>query len=439
MKVTSIRRIPKYMLKKIMAYDKKIYTAQNGFVRFYAYMTKNCGELVKVTVAVKNYYKKWYCKQVAVHGIHSDKCFVKDIRQTMMGGWSVGWYAEGLSKTKQWYEDGEWGWQYDCYLDPYAPLLNVDYVLKMPEYKYSMVDKWLVNECKIFKYLRLYEQYPQMEYLMKAGLKCLATSKLILKRASKDRAFCKWLLKHKSEIKDNYYIAAIMRAYKKGTSIEFEQRRERIFILNRTGQYKDFKRQFNGNFTELCEYVLKKKTSMENYIDYFRACVELGLDMSLPKNRYPHDFMRWHDIRIDEFNSQKAELDEAKRKEFYAQFRNVAEKYMRLQNCENDGYCIFIARSPAELMFEGEKLNHCVGRMGYDRKFVREQSLIFFVRRISEPDKPFVTVEYSPSSKKVLQCYGDHDSKPDDEVNAFVNNKWLPFANKQLRKIQKAA
>ena len=439
MKITSIRRIPKYMVDKIKAYDTSVYPEQNGYVRFYAYMAKNCGELVKITVAVKNYYKKWYCKQVAVHGIHSHKCFVKDIRQTMMGGWSVGWYAEGLSQRQQWYEDGMWGWQYDRYLDPYAPILNIDYVLAMPEYKYSMVDKWLVNESRIFKYLRLYERYPQMEYLMKANLKCLTTSKLILKRTSTDMAFCKWLLKHKNEITDNCYIAAIIRAYKKGTSVEYEQRREKILVVNRTGQYKDFKQQFNGNFTELCDYVLKKETSIENYKDYFKACVALGLDMSIPKNRYPHDFMRWHDIRIDEYNSKKAELDAVKRKELYAKFGAVAEKYIRLQNCEDDGYCIFIAKSPAELMREGELLDHCVGRMGYDQKMVREQSLIFFVRHIAEPNKPFVTLEYSPTKKCVLQCYGHHDSKPNSEVSSFVNDVWLPFANKQLRKIQKAA
>ena len=64
---------------------------------------------------------------------------------------------------------------------------------------------------------------------------------------------------------------------------------------------------------------------------------------------------------------------------------------------------------------------------------------IFFVRNVDSLDTPFVTVEYSLSKHKVLQCYGDHDSKPNDSVMEFVNKKWLPFANKQLKKIQAAA
>jgi hypothetical protein len=46
-----------------------------------------------------------------------------------------------------------------------------------------------------------------------------------------------------------------------------------------------------------------------------------------------------------------------------------------------------------------------------------------------------VTVEYSLTTRKILQCYGDKDSKPKDEVLEFVNKKWLPYANRKLKKI----
>lgn len=77
--------------------------------------------------------------------------------------------------------------------------------------------------------------------------------------------------------------------------------------------------------------------------------------------------------------------------------------------------------------------------MNYDQKFAREESLIFFVRNVSEPATPFVTLEYSIKNKKILQCYGEHDHTPDSTVMDFVNKKWLPFANRQLKKIQIAA
>lgn len=143
-------------------------------VRFYAYLTKNDGELVKVTVAVKHYKKRLYCKQVAVHGVHSDKCFVRDMAFHFMGNYSVGWYAEGLTKTQRWYEDGSWGWHYDRYFDPYAPVVNKEYIPKFPEYRYSAYE--LYDSEDILKYLRLYEEFPQAEYLVKAGLRVTFTA-----------------------------------------------------------------------------------------------------------------------------------------------------------------------------------------------------------------------------------------------------------------------
>ena len=68
---------------------------------------------------------------------------------------------------------------------------------------------------------------------------------------------------------------------------------------------------------------------------------------------------------------------------------------------------------------------------------VDEKSLILFVREINKPDIPFVTMEYSLKEKRILQIYGDHDHKPSDGVLDFVNNTWLSFAKKMLKKKEK--
>ena len=101
----------------------------------------------------------------------------------------------------------------------------------------------------------------------------------------------------------------------------------------------------------------------------------------------------------------------------------------------NDKFVTIIAKSPAELINEGEKLHHCVGRMGYDQKFAREETLIFFIRLKNDIDTPLVTIEYSIKNHKVLQCYGDHDSKPSEDILNYVNKVWLPYANRKIKKI----
>lgn len=436
-----IKPIPKYIAKRIKNKDKDF----NGYLSFYAYFTKMKGELVKITVACRHYKKQWFCKQVAVHGVHSNKCLVRDLECTIMG-YNVGWYDMALSDRRKNYEDGKWYHADDKYYAPATEVVNKRYALKFDTFKYSAVDKYPYAD--VLKYLRVYEQYPQAEYFIKIGLQHLATNKTLLKKTGKDKAFRKWLIRNvrllRNECGDLPYFSSkiILAAYKQHNPLWESlalDRAEKELLRNYNYTHTVRKVITRNDISAFLEYIRKQGCNVSAYADYIKACEYLGLDMSLPKNRYPHNFRRWHDIRIDEYQTAKAEADERERAKLYERFVAVAAKYLPLQRTKVEGYLILIARSPQELIYEGDYLHHCVGRMGYDQKFVREETLIFFVRNADQPDIPFVTVEYSLRAKKVLQCYGDTDTKPDDGVLQFVNKKWLPFANRQLKKIQAAA
>ena len=161
MLMEKIKPVPKYIVEKIKKRDALAFPKPNAITRYYSYLTKNDGELVKVTVAVRHQRKNWYYKQVAVHGIDSEKCFVKDMVCYFMGNLAVGWYEEGLTKTKKWFEDTEWGWHYDNKFDPIAPCVNLEYALKIPEFKYSAIDIYPGRD--VIPYLRRYREYPQTE------------------------------------------------------------------------------------------------------------------------------------------------------------------------------------------------------------------------------------------------------------------------------------
>lgn len=433
MTAKKIKPIPKYIEKLIQRTDKVNYPEASGRTRFYAYFTKNDGELVKVTVAVKNRYNKWYCKQVAIHGIHSKVCFVRDMDFYYIAGYVVDW-SELDPRYAQWHKDQIWYAVDDKYFDPFAVPVNIDYVLKQPQYRYSAVEQ--INTTNTFKYLRLYEQYPEGEYLIKLGFKDYATSKMLLRKLHKDKNFRKWLIQHKAELlKNHYYITTWLKAYANNKPLAQVQ----LEIANKKelkdSNYRDLRELFADDCEQFLLYLVKQKCSVAEYNDYFKACMYLGLDMTLPKNRLPHDFKRWHDIRTDQYATQRAIEDEKRRKELYEKFKAVAEKYIDLQRKGKDAYVVIIAQSPAELVAEGEALNHCVGKMNYDQRFVREESLIFFVREKDNLQTPLVTVEYSLQQHKVLQWYGYHDSKPKEDILNFVNKKWLPYANRKLKKI----
>ncbi|MDD3397594.1 MAG: hypothetical protein PHR96_03540, partial [Clostridia bacterium] len=98
MEEKDIKPIPKYILKLIKQKDNQSYEKYSGKTRFYSYFAKIKNELLQITVAVKNKNKTWHCKQVAIHGMHSDKCLIKDMEFFFMGGYVVGWYEQGLTK-----------------------------------------------------------------------------------------------------------------------------------------------------------------------------------------------------------------------------------------------------------------------------------------------------------------------------------------------------
>lgn len=442
MKIEKIKPIPKYIMKLILQAERKNPLRTTRYTRFYSYLAKNDRELVLITVACKNKLDspKWRCKQVVIHGIHSDRCFLKDIVLHFMGNYSVGWFAEGLEKYPKWYESKNWDWQDDKYFNVPSDILNIEYLDKFPEYRYSAITQYPYDD--VFKYLRIYEKYPQAEMLVKFGLARYATSIQLLRKIGKDKKFRKWLIQKRQEIiNEYYYVGTLFTAYKTGKPLdkvqELESEKKSFY---RQDGYRNIKHLFKTDkeVTELIEYILKQNTNVSSYIDYLKACEYLGSDMTLPKNKCPHNFKTWHDIRIDEYRTARALKDEEERKEMYKQFACVAEKYLPLQRYKEDLITV-IAKSPSDLIHEGDTLHHCVGHMNYDQRFIREESLIFFIRNANEPEVPFVTVEYSLSKHKVLQCYGENDRKPNDSVLEYVNKKWLPYANRQLRKIQAAA
>ena len=435
MKMEKIKPVPKYIVKKIKKLDNQQIKKPTKYVRFYSYLTKNDGELVKVTVAVRNNKNDWHYKQVAVHGIDSDICFVKDLCRHFMGTLSVGWYEEGLSKSPKWYEDKEWGWHYDKYFDPWAPIVNKEYLGKFPEYKYAAWE--LYPHLDILKYLRIYKKYPQAEYVVKLGLEKYADSIQILSKLGKDKKFRKWISRNSDELKRNYYyVSTILASYRRGTPLDetqkFEQEKK---CFCRERDFKPIREVIKGDYKKYFEYIRNNKLSHRLYLDYAKSCIYLDLNMDEPKNRYPHDFMHWHDVRVDEANTLRMENDKKERAEFYEKFGAVAEKYLPMQNDKNAAYLVIIAKSPAELKAEGEALHHCVGSMGYEQKFVREETLIFFIRSADAPDVPLVTMEYSLKSKKILQCYANGNTKPANDITTYINTKWLPYAKRQLKKI----
>lgn len=84
------------------------------------------------------------------------------------------------------------------------------------------------------------------------------------------------------------------------------------------------------------------------------------------------------------------------------------KKRIEMYEKVGDEFEIVVPREPVDIINEGVSLNHCVG--GYLESVASGYKTILFLRRVSEPDKSFYTIEVGNSN--IIQIHGNH-------------NKWL--------------
>lgn len=451
--------IPCYVVDEIVSRERKrwrlgiMYTTRYGYLEY-----QNGGLAVSVVVAKRSKIFSpdgdfsVLMKKVCVRIVGDEHVYLRDCDYSYGGGYRFFWksytkksYASDVAVVND-YSEKEWGMYVDdkksfLLLAGYGAnaYINLD-ILKETEFRYAAWD----GKTDLYKYLTAYKQNPAIEFLTKTLSSKYATNRDIVSLCGKDKAFMLFLRQHADEIKQHGYPGkAVIRAYKNKTTVAEEYAAIRILceysMVPRWYYDWEYKHEIYAHLKNLSAQKLivfemyLEKVGERNYSDYIKACAELDVNLDEPKNLMPHDFKRWHDIRINELASKRAKESEEKRAALIESFQNVSAKYCGF-NFTDKALCVIIAKTPAELVYEGKYLHHCVGDMGYDAKMSKEKTLIFFIRKTAEPSVPYVTAEINPKSGKLLQCYGDHDTKPDDDVMSFVNEQWLPRVENLISK-----
>ena len=150
------------------------------------------------------------------------------------------------------------------------------------------------------------------------------------------------------------------------------------------------------------------------YRDYLRECEQLHFDLHDKEILFPKDLIAAHDRTMKQIAFEKNKADQEK----FQKAVNKLEKFA----WQKGEFLIRPAREQMELTAEGKALHHCVG--GYIRDMAEGKTAIFFLRKVSEPDKPFYTLELQ--RRKVVQCRTEHNASYENEpdVKKFVD-MWI--------------
>ena len=170
-----------------------------------------------------------------------------------------------------------------------------------------------------------------------------------------------------------------------------------------------------------------------NYKDYIDQCKQLEYDLTDKNIAVPMNIFQAHQQLTDFINAQKNEAEKKaqakKMKKFMSRLKKLKEKY-----CFTEGNLLIRpAESYRDLQKEGSALHHCVYSV-YRNRYIEGKTDILFIRRVSEPDKPFYTMEYNDG--RVIQCRTEYNEGMTDEIKAFVK-KFESFLKSKNNKSKK--
>lgn len=338
-------------------------------------------------------------------------------------------------------------WQYNFEADSCGYLYhrNLDEVLRGTPFQYSALKEYyFADPTPLYapRYLQEYLQYPMLEYLVKLRLYRLATyvaygedgrqfygnqllngngktitevlgigkqylpllqevdpggkqlklfKDLVGDHIQPDRELLKWCSEYGIGSKE--HLTVPLRFMTKHTLMRYA-----------TEQFKEHKKA-----TAASSGYYSMSYLLSDYVDYLTMSEALDYDMKNSFVLFPRDLKEAHD-RVNDLSD--TELSEAYDRKVAKDFARLSDRY----RFEGLGFVVVPPHSAREIVAEGQKLHHCVGR--YVKNVVRERCEILFIRKADAPAEPFCTVELKDGNISQARIY--KNGNPPPQVQRFM-------------------
>ena len=159
-------------------------------------------------------------------------------------------------------------------------------------------------------------------------------------------------------------------------------------------------------FIRLANMAVKHRNAISIFSDTWYMATRHNIDIM--NIRSYEELVRAHDAamelqRIEQEERRRlwAMKEEERHKELEKKMEKLDKERAKL-NYEEEDFLIRLPEKLSEIVTEGSVLRHCVG--GYTDTHASGSSTIMFLRKTSEPDKPFYTIEVRNNS--IIQIHG---------------------------------
>ena len=199
-------------------------------------------------------------------------------------------------------------------------------------------------------------------------------------------------------------------------------------------------------YPQIWEY-LKKQYILHGYTwDYTIACWRDYLDMAeklhipldIERNYKPKDVRLAHNEARDILQGKDIEEEAKKLDRKWKKLKKVYPKLEKYEYSDKD-YQIMAPKTTKDIVREGMILKHCVHTCDfYFQRMSSDETYILFLRKASEPNSPYYTLEVEPSGNiRQKRTTGDRQNKDFEEARRFLA-KWQRAIQKRLTKEEKA-
>ena len=160
---------------------------------------------------------------------------------------------------------------------------------------------------------------------------------------------------------------------------------------------------------------------LSDYSDYLDQCSRLGLDVNRKEAAVPQNLRDLHRQYSEELTRRANEKKAKKQAERAKKLAKDLPKLKRKYTYASSGLFIRPAEGPEDLLKEGCAQHNCVYSC-YTEQYLDRKTDILFVRKQSDPDQSYVTVEFKNGA--VIQCRADHNRPAPPDVQEFMQ-AWL--------------
>jgi len=179
--------------------------------------------------------------------------------------------------------------------------------------------------------------------------------------------------------------------------------------------YKDVAELQVGHTCKVIAYAKDNNIPLFEYLHYVRNLKNLNYKID-KAYLFPKDFRKADDRVSQEW---QAKQDVKKLEGMTEQSKAIKKISDGLRNMDDlkefmngsDGLFVVVPDSAKDLFDEGRALHNCIG--SYVDRIAEKKTFVFFVRKISEPNEPFVSFEYCNGD--IIQCRYDYNKAVDDD------------------------